>query len=85
MFAILIKGFIASSKLYRPHLDDSYFKQCFEVEAKLGEGSFGEVFRVRSKEDGKVYACKRTLFRFRGERDRYLASTFSLASFNYFL
>ena len=36
----------------------------------MGEGSFGEVFKVRSKEDGKLYAVKRSHQKFRGQLDR---------------
>ena len=46
------------------------FFQCFDVVRKLGEGSFGEVFKVISKEDGKLYAIKRSRQRFRGGVDR---------------
>lgn len=49
-----------------------YFEQCFERERKIGEGSFGEVFRVKSKKDGKYYAVKRTIEPFRNSRDREL-------------
>ena len=31
----------------------------FEVLEKLGSGTFSEVFRVKRKEDGKVYALKK--------------------------
>jgi serine/threonine protein kinase len=31
----------------------------FEVLGKIGEGSFGEAFRVRSRIDGKLYAVKK--------------------------
>eukprot|EP00058_Branchiostoma_floridae_P020304 XP_002605794.1 hypothetical protein BRAFLDRAFT_121900 [Branchiostoma floridae] len=55
--------FINSSK-------ELFFDQCFGIVDKLGEGSFGEVFKVRSKEDGKLYAVKRSRERFRGEYDR---------------
>ncbi|XP_062512563.1 membrane-associated tyrosine- and threonine-specific cdc2-inhibitory kinase-like isoform X2 [Corticium candelabrum] len=48
----------------------TYFDQCFIVEEKLGAGSFGEVFKVKSKEDGKHYAVKITKQGFRGEMDR---------------
>ena len=44
--------------------------QCFDVVCKLGEGSFGEVFKVKSKEDGRLYAIKRSRQRFRGDIDR---------------
>lgn len=57
-----------------PHYNASnkelFFDQCFDIECKLGVGSFGEVFKVRSKEDGKLYAVKRSRQRFRGESDR---------------
>jgi membrane-associated tyrosine/threonine-specific cdc2-inhibitory kinase len=35
------------------------FNTDFEVLAKIGEGSFGEAFRVRSRIDGKLYAVKK--------------------------
>lgn len=35
--------------------------------AKIGEGSFGEVFKVRSKEDGRLYAIKKSNQQYRGE------------------
>ncbi|XP_070566515.1 membrane-associated tyrosine- and threonine-specific cdc2-inhibitory kinase-like [Ptychodera flava] len=63
-----------SSYMNSPHYDegrkDLYFDQCFAIESKLGVGSFGEVFKVYSKEDGKFYAIKRSRDRFRGESDR---------------
>ncbi|XP_045582114.1 membrane-associated tyrosine- and threonine-specific cdc2-inhibitory kinase [Procambarus clarkii] len=63
-------SFIAQSPVYRAEKSALYFEQCYIIEEKLGAGSFGEVFRVRSKEDGQLYACKRTLLKFRGEGDR---------------
>ncbi|XP_064634588.1 membrane-associated tyrosine- and threonine-specific cdc2-inhibitory kinase-like [Lineus longissimus] len=63
-----------NTHLLSPHYDemskDLYFDQCFQIECKLGVGSFGEVFKVKSKEDGKFYAIKRSRERFRGESDR---------------
>ena len=44
--------------------------QCFVIKEKLGAGAFGEVYKVESKEDGKIYAVKRSSQRFRGEWDR---------------
>lgn len=60
--------------LLSPHYNESnkelFFDQCFTIVSKLGVGSFGEVFKVRSKEDGCLYAIKRSRQRFRGESDR---------------
>ncbi|CAG0897692.1 unnamed protein product, partial [Darwinula stevensoni] len=58
------------SKLYNSSSRELYFKQCFEEVKKLGEGSFGEVFKVKSREDGKYYAVKRSRQTFRNESDR---------------
>lgn len=33
----------------------------FEVQAKLGEGAFGQVFKVKRLADGKEYALKKVL------------------------
>lgn len=45
---------------YKIDKKDSYFDQCFEELAKIGEGSFGEVFKVISKDDGLYYAIKKS-------------------------
>merc|ERR1719245_199150 len=37
---------------------------------KIGAGCFGTVYRVRSKEDGKLYAVKIATERYRGLSDR---------------
>ncbi|CAH1786957.1 unnamed protein product [Owenia fusiformis] len=58
------------SPFYNEHNNELYFDQCFQIERKLGAGSFGEVFQVVSKEDGKRYAVKRSRERFRGGTDR---------------
>lgn len=49
---------------------ESYFEQNFEILSKLGEGSFGEVFKVQSKEDGLLYAVKRSKQFYKGEHYR---------------
>lgn len=59
-----------SSSFYDKAKNESYFDQCFENIRKLGEGSFGEVFKVRSKEDGKFYAIKKTRFHYKSESYR---------------
>lgn len=62
--------------LFSPHYkvesSKSYLEQCFDVCEKLGEGSFGEVYRVRSRDDGKMYAVKKSRQPFRGKVDREL-------------
>ena len=58
------------SALYDDKLKLEYLEQCFDVEKKIGEGSFGEVFQVRSKEDGRRYAVKRSRGAYRGTKDR---------------
>jgi len=40
------------------------------IKEKLGAGAFGEVYKVESREDGRIYAVKRSSQRFRGEWDR---------------
>eukprot|EP00112_Aurelia_sp_Birch-Aquarium-sp1_P015721 Seg351.7 transcript_id=Seg351.7/GoldUCD/mRNA.D3Y31 product="Membrane-associated tyrosine- and threonine-specific cdc2-inhibitory kinase" protein_id=Seg351.7/GoldUCD/D3Y31 len=55
---------------YNADLHVSYFEQCFKVLNKVGAGSFGEVFKVQSKEDGKLYAVKKSRVRFKGDFDR---------------
>ena len=45
-----------SSKVYDSAKKVSYFEQAFAIEAKIGAGCFGNVYRVKSKEDGKLYA-----------------------------
>jgi membrane-associated tyrosine- and threonine-specific cdc2-inhibitory kinase len=56
--------------LYDKNRNESFFQQCFESIKKLGEGSFGEVFKVRSRDDGKFYAIKKMRFIHRGESYR---------------
>ncbi|XP_064602098.1 membrane-associated tyrosine- and threonine-specific cdc2-inhibitory kinase-like [Liolophura sinensis] len=55
---------------YDENSKDLYFHQCFEIVSKIGAGSFGDAYKVRSREDGKYYAVKRSRERFRGESDR---------------
>lgn len=46
------------------------FANEFRTLAKLGEGSFGEAFKVLSNKDGGVYAVKKTKQKYIGLRDR---------------
>uniref|UniRef100_G1RED0 Membrane-associated tyrosine- and threonine-specific cdc2-inhibitory kinase n=1 Tax=Nomascus leucogenys TaxID=61853 RepID=G1RED0_NOMLE len=41
---------------YDPSRPESFFQQSFQRLSRLGHGSYGEVFKVRSKEDGRLYA-----------------------------
>ncbi|XP_053695100.1 membrane-associated tyrosine- and threonine-specific cdc2-inhibitory kinase [Sabethes cyaneus] len=58
------------SSLYQHNKRESYYEQCFEQITKVGEGSFGEVFKVKSKQDGCFYAIKKSKEFFRGENYR---------------
>ncbi|XP_037671002.1 membrane-associated tyrosine- and threonine-specific cdc2-inhibitory kinase isoform X1 [Choloepus didactylus] len=55
---------------YDPARPESFFQQSFQTLGRLGHGSYGEVFKVRSKEDGRLYAVKRSMSPFRGPKDR---------------
>nr|XP_039272803.1 membrane-associated tyrosine- and threonine-specific cdc2-inhibitory kinase-like [Styela clava] len=58
------------SRFYDSGRSELYFEQCFTIEKKLGEGSFGEVMKVKSLDNGKSYAVKRSREKFRNEADR---------------
>ncbi|XP_066433293.1 membrane-associated tyrosine- and threonine-specific cdc2-inhibitory kinase isoform X1 [Eleutherodactylus coqui] len=58
------------SRLYDHSKEETFFKQCFQTLCKLGMGSFGEVYKVRSREDGHLYAVKRSVSPFHSESDR---------------
>lgn len=60
------------SRHYQEQAAGSYLHQCFHVDRKLGEGSFGVVYRVRCLDDGRWYAVKVANRQFRGQRDRRL-------------
>lgn len=42
----------------------------FEILSMLGSGTFADVYKVRSKIDGRMYAVKKNRRQFRGKRDR---------------
>ncbi|XP_049278109.1 membrane-associated tyrosine- and threonine-specific cdc2-inhibitory kinase [Anopheles funestus] len=60
------------STLYNRNIPDTYYEQCFEQLTKVGEGSFGEVFKVRSRVDGRLYAVKKSKAYFRSTQCREL-------------
>lgn len=60
------------SRHYHEQAPGSYLHQCFHVGQKLGEGSFGVVYKVRCLDDGRWYAVKVANRQFRGQRDRQL-------------
>ena len=49
------------------------FASDFENLGLLGRGSFADVYKVRSRQDGQLYAVKKNRRQFRGKRDRDLA------------
>ncbi|XP_067100181.1 membrane-associated tyrosine- and threonine-specific cdc2-inhibitory kinase isoform X2 [Osmerus mordax] len=58
------------ASLYDPSKPKSFFSQCFTNLGLLGRGSFGEVYKVLSLLDGRHYAVKRSVQRFRGTSER---------------
>ncbi|CAM5158528.1 unnamed protein product [Natator depressus] len=65
-----VRALAPRSRLYNPARREPFFSQCFQLLGHLGRGSFGEVYKVRSKEDGRLYAVKRSVEPFRGAGDR---------------
>ena len=53
-FSILSNRQIIHTRLY----DDETLDSKYEISKKLGEGSFGTVYRVRNKETDLFYAMK---------------------------
>ncbi|KAK7098663.1 membrane-associated tyrosine- and threonine-specific cdc2-inhibitory kinase-like [Littorina saxatilis] len=64
------KAHSLESPFYNPRTKKTYFHQCFDVLERIGQGSFGEVFRVLSKADKQLYAVKRSHEKFRSDSDR---------------
>jgi len=58
------------SAVYDSAKKASYFEQAFTIEALVGAGCFGNVFRVKSKEDNGLYAVKIAREAYRGTTDR---------------
>ncbi|KAL6474927.1 hypothetical protein MHYP_G00159670 [Metynnis hypsauchen] len=55
---------------YDPDRPQSFFSQCFVNLGLIGRGSFGEVYKVKSLLDGRQYAVKRAVQRFRSQAER---------------
>lgn len=64
------KGDVNVQSPFYTTFDQLYFDQCFTKLSKVGVGSFGEVWKVQSKEDGRLYAVKKSRECFRGDFDR---------------
>lgn len=65
-----VTGTPLHSSVYDTKKDQSYFQQAFIIEAEVGAGYFGTVYRVRSKEDSHLYAVKIAREVYRGPTDR---------------
>jgi len=48
----------------------TFFRQFFEIQERIGCGSFGDVFRCKSNIDGLEYAIKKSRRTYNGEADR---------------
>ena len=54
---------------YIIHKNEFRFKKDFVELGLLGQGDFGEVYKVRQKMDGLLYALKRTRNPLKGSRE----------------
>ncbi|OHS94154.1 putative long flagella protein lf4 [Tritrichomonas foetus] len=59
------KKFFKNFEKNSPNMSAQSFGPDLQVISKLGEGSFAEVFKVKSKETGKIFAIKRLKKRYR--------------------
>ncbi|KAJ3123210.1 hypothetical protein HK098_002091 [Nowakowskiella sp. JEL0407] len=55
---------------YGPEIQPDYFEENFRILEKVGEGSFGYVFKVQSCGDGNTYAVKKSRTQYSGYKDR---------------
>lgn len=73
---ISFNGINSLSPVYSASNTESYFEQRFEVLELLGEGSFSQVFKVRSRDDGNMYAVKKSKLPFKSELNRKVNERF---------
>lgn len=59
-----------SNSFYDHSNRHTFLDQCFENKRLLGSGCFGNVFSVRSKLDGRMYAVKQSRQPFKSDSDR---------------
>eukprot|EP00039_Didymoeca_costata_P012561 m.181286 g.181286 ORF g.181286 m.181286 type:complete len:472 (+) comp15514_c0_seq7:280-1695(+) len=70
-FELIYSGSSQPSPYFDPEKDATYLEQCFEVMGELGKGSYGVVYKVRSKQDSQLYAVKKTTRKFKSKSDRW--------------
>lgn len=63
-------GLSLATPSYSEASKGTYLSQCFIKISKLGKGSFGEVFKMKNKDDQKLYAVKKSLEKFKSVADR---------------
>jgi len=48
----------------------TFFREYFEIQSRIGFGSFGDVYCCKNKFDGNQYAVKKSRRTFSGDSDR---------------
>ncbi|CAJ0579671.1 unnamed protein product, partial [Mesorhabditis spiculigera] len=67
------KLLMATTDYYNPAMKPAtFYEQCFKNRRKIGEGSFGHVWRATSLDDGRDYAVKVAIVPYRTGADREL-------------
>lgn len=62
---------VAVSPTYNPKSGEQYVHQVYYNKTKVAQGSFGQVFKAISKDDGKIYAIKKFLTESHPKRTSY--------------
>nr|XP_018910449.1 PREDICTED: membrane-associated tyrosine- and threonine-specific cdc2-inhibitory kinase [Bemisia tabaci] len=55
---------------FNPEVGETLIEQCFKIISKIGEGSYGNVFKVQRNSDKCIFAAKVTKAPFLNEQDR---------------